>query len=145
MVAAKNPPVAIVPAEPRSRRVITFDGRPIDQAVFAEIATGTLCAAIVYLKSQLARTTKTTATTTTVETPAQDRPTRKPLQFPAKDRDVLTADEVAAFLGVDRNTVYDYAARGVIPHQRLGKRVLFRRGALVSWLDSCKATSTRKG
>jgi len=49
--------------------------------------------------------------------------------------------------GVDRNTVYDYANRGVIPHQRLGKRILFRRGALVAWLDSslCKVTSTRKG
>jgi excisionase family DNA binding protein len=61
--------------------------------------------------------------------------------------DVMTADEAAAFLGVDRNTVYDYAGRGIIPHQRLGKRILFRRGTLVSWLDSslCKATSTRKG
>jgi excisionase family DNA binding protein len=61
--------------------------------------------------------------------------------------DVLKADEAAAFLGVDRNTVYDYAGRGVIPHQRLGKRLIFRRGALVAWLDSslCKATSTRKG
>jgi len=58
----------------------------------------------------------------------------------------MTADEVVEFLGVDRNTVYDYAGRGVIPHQRLGKRILFHRGALVSWLDtSCKATSTRKG
>jgi excisionase family DNA binding protein len=61
--------------------------------------------------------------------------------------DVMTADDVAAFLGVDRTTVYDFAGRGVIPHQRLGKRLLFRRGALVSWLDSslCKATLTRKG
>jgi excisionase family DNA binding protein len=61
--------------------------------------------------------------------------------------DVLTADEAAAFLGVDRNTVYDYAGRGAIPHQRLGKRILFGRRALVTWLDSslCKATSTRKG
>ena len=57
----------------------------------------------------------------------------------------MSADEVAAFLGVDRNTVYDYAGRGVIPHQRLGKRILFRRGALLSWLEGCKATSTRKG
>jgi excisionase family DNA binding protein len=66
---------------------------------------------------------------------------------PQPSSDVITADEAAAFLGVDRNTVYDYANRGVIPHQRLGKRILFRRGALVSWLDSslCKATSTRKG
>ncbi len=61
--------------------------------------------------------------------------------------DVMTADEASAFLGVDRNTVYDFAGRGVIPHQRLGKRLLFRRGALVAWLDAslCKATSTRKG
>jgi excisionase family DNA binding protein len=65
----------------------------------------------------------------------------------APDSDVMNADEVATFLGVDRTTVYDFAGRGVIPHQRLGKRLLFRRGALVSWLDSslCKATSTRKG
>jgi hypothetical protein len=27
--------------------------------------------------------------------------------------DVLTADEAAAFLGIDRNTVYDHANRGV--------------------------------
>lgn len=61
--------------------------------------------------------------------------------------DVMTADEAAVFLGVDRNTVYDFAGRGVIPHQRLGKRLLFRRGTLVAWLDAslCKATSTRKG
>ena len=48
----------------------------------------------------------------------------------------MTADEGAALLGVDRNTVYDFASRGVIPHQRLGKRLLFRRGAVVAWLDN---------
>lgn len=69
-----------------------------------------------------------------------------PLQVTGREKEVMTADEVAAFLGVDRNTVYDYAGRGVIPHQRLGKRILFHRAALVSWLDaSCKAASTRKG
>lgn len=74
-------------------------------------------------------------------------PTTPPLQVSAgPPPEVMTADQVAAFLGVDRNTVYDYAGRGVIPHQRLGKRMLFHRGALVSWLDaSCKAASTRKG
>src|SRR5689334_18433598 len=43
---------------------------------------------------------------------------------PEPEPEVMTADQVAAFLGVDRNTVYDYAGRGVIPHQRLGKRML---------------------
>ena len=64
---------------------------------------------------------------------------------PSAPSEIMTADEVAEFLGVDRNTVYDYAGRGLIPHQRLGKRILFARGAILSWLDSCKATSTRKG
>jgi excisionase family DNA binding protein len=56
--------------------------------------------------------------------------------------DVMTADEVAEFLGVDRTTVYDFAARGVIPHQRLGKRLLFRRGGIVAWLDESLCRST---
>jgi excisionase family DNA binding protein len=64
---------------------------------------------------------------------------------PGHDPEVMDADEVAAFLGVDRNTVYDYAGRGEIPHRRLGKRLLFSRSALVAWLGSCKAASTRKG
>jgi len=57
--------------------------------------------------------------------------------------DIMTADEVAAYLGVDRNTVYDYAARGVIPHKRLGKRMLFRRGSIVAWFDSAVAANDR--
>ena len=61
------------------------------------------------------------------------------------DAQVMSAEDVAAFLGVDRNTVYDYAGRGTIPCRRLGKRLLFHRAALVSWLDPCKAASTRKG
>jgi hypothetical protein len=40
--------------------------------------------------------------------------------------------------------VYDYAGRGTIPCRRLGKRLLFHRPALVSWLDPSKAASTRK-
>jgi excisionase family DNA binding protein len=49
-------------------------------------------------------------------------------------REVLCADEVAAWFCVDRKTIYNAAARGHIPHQRLGKRLLFSRPALVSWL-----------
>lgn len=59
--------------------------------------------------------------------------------------DVMTVDEAAAFLGVDRNTVYEYTTRGVIPHQRLGKRILLHRGALVAWLDSSLCGPTVSG
>jgi excisionase family DNA binding protein len=111
-------------------RVIVVDGRA-SKELARQIAIGALRGGIAFLVAQL-------------QGKALPATSARPLQPP--DRDVMTADEVAAFLGVDRNTVYDYAGRGVIPHQRLGKRILFRRGALVSWLDaSCKATSTRKG
>lgn len=55
--------------------------------------------------------------------------------------EVMDADQLAVFLGVDRKTVYEYAARSVIPHRRLGKRLLFSRSAIVSWLGSCRAAS----
>ena len=46
------------------------------------------------------------------------------------DREVMSAEQAAAFLGVERKTVYEYAGRGVIPHRRLGKRLdEARRGA----------------
>lgn len=61
------------------------------------------------------------------------------------DNDVMSADEAAVFLGLDRKTVYGYARRGEIPHQQIGRRILFSRSALVSWLSVCKAASNRKG
>jgi excisionase family DNA binding protein len=54
--------------------------------------------------------------------------------------DVLTADEVAEILRVDRKTVYDGAGRGEIPCRRLGKRLLFSRQAIMLWLEG-KAAS----
>jgi excisionase family DNA binding protein len=59
--------------------------------------------------------------------------------------EVMSADEVAAFLRVDRKTVYDYAGRGEIPFRRLGRRLLFSRSALVSWLTECKVASRAHG
>jgi excisionase family DNA binding protein len=57
-------------------------------------------------------------------------------------REIMCADDVATWLGVDRKTVYNAAARGKIPCQRLGKRVLFSRPALVAWL-ACEASACR--
>lgn len=70
------------------------------------------------------------------------RPSRRDSSL---ELEVLTAEDAAAFLGVDRNTVYDYANRGQIPHRRLGRRLLFSRSALIVWLDSCKSASNRRG
>ena len=54
--------------------------------------------------------------------------------------EVMTADEVAKLLRVDRKTVYEAAQRGELPHRRLGRRLLFERGAVLRWLRQADAT-----
>jgi len=61
------------------------------------------------------------------------------------ERECMNASELAAFLGVNRKTIYAYAMRGVIPHRRLGRRIVFSRSQVVSWLGQCKAAPFRKG
>jgi len=63
---------------------------------------------------------------------------------PTDPLEILTADEVAALLHLDRKTVYAAAARGEIPHRRLGRRLVFERGAIVEWLRQPRVTSTAK-
>lgn len=61
---------------------------------------------------------------------------------PSSQRNAMSADEVAAFLDVDRKTVYAAVLRNEIPHRRLGKRILFSRDALALWLrGTCKGSS----
>jgi excisionase family DNA binding protein len=52
------------------------------------------------------------------------------------DVEVLTADQVAELLGVNRKTIYEAAQRNEIPHRRLGRRLIFERGSVVDWLRS---------
>jgi excisionase family DNA binding protein len=51
-------------------------------------------------------------------------------------RDVLNGLEASELLGVDKGTLYMAAARGEIPHRRVGRRYLFSREALLQWLAS---------
>lgn len=55
--------------------------------------------------------------------------------FRSNASEVLSVVEVAEMLGLDRNTVYDAAGRGEIPHRRVGKRLLFSRAAILVWLQ----------
>jgi excisionase family DNA binding protein len=48
--------------------------------------------------------------------------------------ETYTADELAELLGVNRKTIYEAATRGEIPHRRLGRRLIFERGAVLLWL-----------
>ena len=49
-------------------------------------------------------------------------------------RRLLTAEEVAELLSVDRSTVYDWARAGTIPSYRMGRVVRFDPEQLEHWL-----------
>ena len=52
---------------------------------------------------------------------------------------VMTVAEIAVVLRVSRGTAYDYVARGLIPHLRLGGRILISRSVFEAWLASAGA------
>lgn len=47
----------------------------------------------------------------------------------------ITAKEAAEVLGIGYTKVLELAGRGLLPHARLGRRVVFRRDALEQWLN----------
>jgi excisionase family DNA binding protein len=68
-----------------------------------------------------------------------------PLPDHPVSHECMGAEQLARFLGVNRKTVYEYAARNVIPHRRLGRRIIFSREQVVSWLGACRGlTGTGK-
>lgn len=58
--------------------------------------------------------------------------------------EVMSVDEVAELLGVARDTVYDAAGRGEIPHRRLGRRLIFSRVAVMEWLHGRPANTDQR-
>ena len=49
--------------------------------------------------------------------------------------DVLTVDEVTAFLRIGRNTAYEAIRTGLLPCVRVGRRILIPKSALVRLID----------
>ncbi|SFU21852.1 helix-turn-helix domain-containing protein [Sedimentitalea nanhaiensis] len=53
-----------------------------------------------------------------------------------QEDEILTVEEVAAFLKAGKRTVYRLAANGTIPAFKLGGTWRFRRTALNAWIES---------
>ncbi len=49
--------------------------------------------------------------------------------------ELLKVDEVAEILGVSKSTIYTWTSEQVIPHFKIGGRVLFRRNHIDKWLS----------
>lgn len=58
-----------------------------------------------------------------------DKETKKKLE-------VLNQVQAAQFLGVSVKTLQKYCCEGKIPHQKLERRYLFSREALIKWLEN---------
>lgn len=52
------------------------------------------------------------------------------------NNDILTIEEVAAYLRVSERTVYDWAQKGEIPCGRLGSSWRFRKADILEWVDA---------
>jgi len=57
--------------------------------------------------------------------------------------EILTVRQVAAVLGIARNSVYQAAAAGQIPSIRVGRRILFAKRSLEFWLSAGTQDSPR--
>lgn len=59
------------------------------------------------------------------------------------DSDVMVVDDVAAMLGLSRNTVYKLANDGTLPSYRVGRKLRFSRRDITSYLSAKKGMPSR--
>ncbi|RLL45484.1 DNA-binding protein [Oceanobacillus piezotolerans] len=52
------------------------------------------------------------------------------------DKEVMNVKEIADYLGLHTDTVYDLVRDNAIPHFKIGKRILFSKEAIENWIRS---------
>jgi len=62
-------------------------------------------------------------------------------EFPVFDDEMLTIEELAAYLKLKPQTIYKWAQAGKVPGAKFGKEWRFRRSSIEKWIDSRIAES----
>ena len=62
-----------------------------------------------------------------------------------KTGDVLTIDELSAYLKISKSTLYKIVREGRIPSQKIGRHWRFRKGAIDHWLEETRAKKPDSG
>jgi excisionase family DNA binding protein len=62
-----------------------------------------------------------------------------------KSGDVLTIDELTAYLKIPKSTFYKHVREGNIPSQKIGRHWRFRKMAIDHWLEEPRANKPRSG
>lgn len=60
---------------------------------------------------------------------------------PVEIREVMDIRQAANYLGISADSLYRYAATGLIPAFRIGNRWRFRKSRLEEWMDSRSAAA----
>jgi len=59
--------------------------------------------------------------------------------------DVLTIEELAAYLKIPKSTLYKLVREGKIPSQKIGRHWRFRKGAIDKWLEETRTDKPVSG
>ena len=59
--------------------------------------------------------------------------------------DVLTIEELAAYLKIPKSTLYKLVREGRIPSQKIGRHWRFRKGAIDRWLEETRGNERDSG
>ena len=59
--------------------------------------------------------------------------------------DVLTIQELAAYLKIPKSTLYKLVREGRIPSQKIGRHWRFRKDTIDRWLDETRASGHPPG
>jgi excisionase family DNA binding protein len=62
-----------------------------------------------------------------------------------KPDEVLTIEELAAYLKIPKSTLYKLVREGKIPSQKIGRHWRFRKGAIDYWLEETRANEPGSG
>jgi excisionase family DNA binding protein len=62
----------------------------------------------------------------------------------SKREQVMTIDELAAYLKVAKSTLYKLAQEGRVPGQKVGKHWRFRKDAIDRWLENADGTGSSR-
>ncbi|MFD6210204.1 helix-turn-helix domain-containing protein [Peribacillus frigoritolerans] len=54
----------------------------------------------------------------------------------AIERQTITVQETAAYLGISKDLVYAMAKAGELPAVKIGRRILFRKESLDRWMQA---------
>jgi len=58
-------------------------------------------------------------------------------------KQTITVKEVAGYIGVSKDVIYQLVKERKIPHLRIGRRILFRKEALNVWMNKQELISVQ--